>query len=476
MKKLFLALFLLLHFSTSIDAIEVTRHEAGLAGGTGTGNVVGPASSTDNAIPKYDGVTGHFLQNSGVILDDSNNISIPGDVTVSGSDVTIGAAGVKLTGDGDGAITFLGLGNGYDEDFTVNLDDVENTIGVSSSTGVTTFDFGTIGLTTTGTISATTLTGSYDPDLIAGDVVDDDKIDDVLIHFTTFAGAPTANDDSGDGYTVGWAWRNTTDGCLWVATDVTPTAAVWTSQCRPPLTQNYILVGNASGIAEATNTLPIVTFGNGATSSGYFYLLEDADNGTNKIKVEAPQSLAADLTLTLTGGYDTIYVDAAAMIPSTTSGALQGTKEYGTNDIDIDYFAFDAGATEERVQFKLKMPETWDLGTVKVKFDWTSDTGSTAGDTVEWGVKAGALSNDDAIDAALGTAQVITDTLLADNGTDLQTTGATPALTIGGTPALGDVIVFEVYRNTDGTDDMAEDAWLTGITIQYSLAGVPAAW
>lgn len=292
----------------------------------------------------------------------------------------------------------------------------------------------------------------------------------------THAGAPTANDDTGDGYVIGSLWTDSTTGCQWIATDVTVGAAVWINQCRPPLTQNYILVGNASGISEATNILPIITFGNGATSSGYFYLLEDADNGTNKIKVEAPQSLAADLTLTLTGGYDTIYIDAAAMIPSTTNGALQGTKEYGTNDIDIDYFAFDAGATEERVQFKLKMPENWDIGTIKVKFDWTSDTGSTAGDTVEWGIKAGALSNDDAIDAALGTAQVITDTLLANNGTDLQTTGATPALTVGGTPALGDVIVFEVYRNTDGTDDMAEDAWLTGITIQYSKAGVPVAW
>jgi hypothetical protein len=183
--------------------------------------------------------------------------------------------------------------------------------------------------------------------------------------------------------------------------------------------------------------------------------------------------------MTVTGtvtGYDTIYIDASAMIPCTTNGALQGTKEYGTNDIDMDHFAFDGGATEERVQFKLKMPENWDLSTVKAKFDWSSDTGSTAGDTVEWGIKAGALSNDDAIDAALGTAQVITDTLLANNGTDMQISDATPALTIGGTPALGDELIFGIYRNTDGTDDMAEDAWLFGVTIQYTKTGVVAAW
>lgn len=174
--------------------------------------------------------------------------------------------------------------------------------------------------------------------------------------------------------------------------------------------------------------------------------------------------------------YDTIYVDAGAMIPCTTNGALSGTKEYGTNDIDIDYFAFGGGATEQRVQFKLEMPKNWSLGTLKAKFLWSSDTGSTANDTVEWGIKAGALSDNDTIDTTLGTAQVITDTLLADNGTKLQKTAATPAITVGGTPAAGDMVVFEVYRNTDGTDDMAEDAWLMGVTIQYLRNGYVAPW
>ena len=174
--------------------------------------------------------------------------------------------------------------------------------------------------------------------------------------------------------------------------------------------------------------------------------------------------------------YDTIYIDAGAMVPCTTNPALQGTYEYGTNDIDVDHYAFDAGATEERVQFKFKMPENWDRSTIKAKFDWSSATGSTAGNTVEWGIKAGALSNSDAIDAALGTPQVISDALLADNGADLQVSAATPAITIGGTPALGDLIMFEIYRNTDGTDDMAEDAWLMGVLLQYKKDAAVAAW
>jgi len=174
--------------------------------------------------------------------------------------------------------------------------------------------------------------------------------------------------------------------------------------------------------------------------------------------------------------YKTIYIDAAEMIPATTNGALQGTNEYGTNDIDVDYLAFDGGATEERAQFKLKMPENWDRLTIKAKFDWSTASGSTAGDTVEFGIKAGALSDNDAIDAALGTPQVISDTLLADNGADLQTTLKTPAITVGGTPAVNDVLIFEIYRNTDGTDDCAEDAWLFGVTLQIKLSGAVSEW
>lgn len=173
-------------------------------------------------------------------------------------------------------------------------------------------------------------------------------------------------------------------------------------------------------------------------------------------------------------GYKTIRIDAASFVPSTTNGATAGTYEYATNDIDVDYYAFDSGATEERIQRKLVMPEDWDRSTIKVKFYWTNASGASAADTAEWGIKAGALSNDDAIDAALGTAVTVSDTLLAAG--DLHVSDATGALTVGGTPALGDLIVFEVYRNTDGTDDMAEDAWLLYVVVQYYADQTSAAW
>jgi hypothetical protein len=54
-------------------------------GGGGSGDVVGPASATDNAVARYDTTTGKLLQNSAATIDDSGNIATSG--TVDGRDV-----------------------------------------------------------------------------------------------------------------------------------------------------------------------------------------------------------------------------------------------------------------------------------------------------------------------------------------------------------------------------------------------------
>lgn len=57
----------------------------GIASGA---NVVGAASSTDNAIARFDSTTGKVIQNSAVTIDDSGNISVGGSATVDGRDVS----------------------------------------------------------------------------------------------------------------------------------------------------------------------------------------------------------------------------------------------------------------------------------------------------------------------------------------------------------------------------------------------------
>jgi hypothetical protein len=43
---------------------------------SGTGDVVGPASSTDNAVARFDSTTGKIIQNSGVVINDSGEVTV----------------------------------------------------------------------------------------------------------------------------------------------------------------------------------------------------------------------------------------------------------------------------------------------------------------------------------------------------------------------------------------------------------------
>jgi len=165
------------------------------------------------------------------------------------------------------------------------------------------------------------------------------------------------------------------------------------------------------------------------------------------------------------GTLKTLYIPAGAMVPRTTNGAESATEEYATNDIMLDVFLFD-GTIEEGVQFSYMMPDEWDLGAIKYKIIWDAATGASAADTVSWGVRAGAISNDDPIDAVLGTQIVVNDIVIAVG--DNHTAPASAALTVGGTPALGDLCIFQIVRNVAGTDDMVEDAKLVGMAIQYT--------
>jgi hypothetical protein len=171
-----------------------------------------------------------------------------------------------------------------------------------------------------------------------------------------------------------------------------------------------------------------------------------------------------------------IWVPAKSMHDGKSAsppGAWTGA-QYG--DWYITYLPFDGGPNELYAGFVLVMPPNWNRGTIKAKFYWTGATGCSAGDTVEWEIQAVAVGNDDALAATAGTSQVISDTLLVNNGTDLQVTGATPAITVAGTPALGDLVYFQVSRNLSGTDDMTEDAYLFGVAIQFSVTNTVTAW
>jgi hypothetical protein len=75
-----------------------------------------------------------------------------------------------------------------------------------------------------------------------------------------------------------------------------------------------------------------------------------------------------------------------------------------------------------------------------------------------------ALSNDDAIDTAFGTAVTSSDTLIT--ALDVHAGPESAAITIAGTPAVDDVTYFQIAR--DISDTLGVDAKLIGIKLLYS--------
>jgi len=162
-------------------------------------------------------------------------------------------------------------------------------------------------------------------------------------------------------------------------------------------------------------------------------------------------------------GLTNVWIPASAWIPRTTSGCGVNSLEAATNKVNYDVLEFDAAAIEY-AQALVVMPSNWNAGTVTSKFHWTAASGS--GDVV-WQLSGRAYANDDAIDQATGTAQTATDTLTAANDVDISP--ATSAITLAGTAANGNPIVYELSRKaTDAGDTLAVDARLLGVEISYT--------
>jgi hypothetical protein len=164
-----------------------------------------------------------------------------------------------------------------------------------------------------------------------------------------------------------------------------------------------------------------------------------------------------------TAGKHAVSIMAGSITPSVSGGcsALTATAS-AANQPDVITLDFDA-TTQEYAQFAIPMPKSWNEGTITAQFRW-SHAATATNFGVVWNIQAVAVSDDDAIATAFGTAQQIADT----GGTtgDLYVTSETPAITVGGTPATGDTVFFRVSRVTgDGSDTMAIDARLHSVVL-----------
>jgi len=164
-------------------------------------------------------------------------------------------------------------------------------------------------------------------------------------------------------------------------------------------------------------------------------------------------------------GEHTIWVPASAMSPATTSGCSALTQtELTAGRPELLTLDFD-GSSVENAFFSVSFPKGWNEGTITAQFYYTVSAAVVT--TVNWDIAGVAISDDDSIDTAYGSAQ---SAVAAFHGTsnDLAVSSETSAVTIAGTPAEGDLVYFKVDRNP-GADTTTQDARLIGVKIFYTI-------
>lgn len=101
-----------------------------------TGLITGPGSSTDNAIVRFDGTGGKTAQDSGVTIDDDDNVSFANAITVTGATTLNGA--VTLGNASGDTITVTGTAS-VAETLTTAAIDASGSIDTDSFVGAASF-------------------------------------------------------------------------------------------------------------------------------------------------------------------------------------------------------------------------------------------------------------------------------------------------------------------------------------------------
>lgn len=165
-------------------------------------------------------------------------------------------------------------------------------------------------------------------------------------------------------------------------------------------------------------------------------------------------------------GKQAIYVDALGIVPDVSFPCDSPTAITMTAGNPLLTGLGFSGTIDQAAQWKIVLPKQWNGGTIKYRVRWTSPTAG-AGD-VNFLFKAAAHSDGDSIESAWGTAVGVVDTF--QSAKVLHTSPMSSDVTIGGSPADGDSIVFYLSRFATGASDTkAEKVYVIGVEIFINL-------
>ena len=133
------------------------------------------------------------------------------------------------------------------------------------------------------------------------------------------------------------------------------------------------------------------------------------------------------------------------------------------------YLAFDGAGAVEACVWSFRMPENYASAPV-AKIQWSGSSSTTISHTCQWSVFVMALTanTDGAADAESFAAEnVASDDILGTTAKRIQEVSVT--LTNADSAAANDYVSIQLLRDsTDAADDLAEDAWLWAISLEYT--------
>ena len=246
------------------------------------------------------------------------------------------------------------------------------------------------------------------------------------------------------------------------------------------LSADTVKVGDSAAAAVLTS--------NGAgtltvTTGGASDLILNTNSGTNSGNITITDAANGDITLSPNGtgvvkgvdggdntaaikiaGKESIWIPAVAMYPTTTNGCADleqteltaGQPELKTLDFDKD--------SDEFAQFAIAFPKSWNEGTVTFQPFFTANTTNTG--SAKFILAGVAVANDGPIDVGFGTGQ---GTAIGFSGTanDLMVGNESSAITIAGSPAAGEQVFFNIFRDVSA-DNLTADAKLLGIKLFFT--------
>lgn len=218
-----------------------------------------------------------------------------------------------------------------------------------------------------------------------------------------------------------------------------------------PLTMTNVLdiVNSAQGVVLYRGAVTWAGLAPG--TSGYFLKTQGAGANPTWAKVDAVSK--------------NLWIGSETWRARVTNGCSNSTSESTTHKVNTYALVFDQ-TNDEFAQATVVMPSNWDGGTITAKFYWMAPAGS--GDVV-WTLQGRAFANGSVLDQAFGALVSVTDPLSA-NG-QVQISSATSAITLAGSPAAGDLVIFQLSRDANNVaDTLTDDAYLLGVDITYTAS------